>query len=165
MFKSNNRQPIDEEFYTNFWTDFRSHLAKKKSSLKPFEETFNFSRGGDFTYCGVNFGEIDSNDVRLFGWTFVGDRRIAAKIRFLENVSLFNRLKADSASIETHFEDPLVWDERPAHSVGFYKENVNFRGRANQRKLFEWLREHLEQLDTVFAQKLALYCLQDHSKR
>ena len=168
---SHSEVNFDDDFYDQFWRNFRKHLSKEDSSLTPFTKLYDVQKStrnnNIYTYSGYNFGWFNNRSLWLLGWTDVTNDRISAKLR-LKNVeemsSLFEQLKEDQESIHTHFGGNLEWDDPPQYSVGVYRSSVEFGNTSNHEELFEWLHENLEKLERVFMWKLASYFVDGYTQ-
>ncbi len=169
------RDPPHEEF----WRGFYEYLKEKNSTLRHFGslthrgQLYDLMRNG-ISYSGCDFGlmhfGINKNRfmaryIWLVGAFHPDGRWLSAKIRLKKDVSedLFDILKRDIESIESHFENrhEFEWDAQPQYSIGVFRDGIDFKDKENWKELFEWLCVNLEKLEQVFMNRLALYFYED----
>lgn len=159
----NHSQKTDSnDWREQFFNKFRAHLDKNNSSLEP--QGWHPDRPN---YLGFNIGK--ERDIWLAAYIHSTDKQqwIAANLHMKHQCaeSHFDVLKKDESNINRKFENKLQWNRHPRHlkdkpesknipQVGLYKHATDPMNDDDWPDQFNWLRETLEKLDSVFREEL-----------
>jgi hypothetical protein len=138
-----------------FWEAFRTHLQDRGSALKAGkaqpQSWLNLSVGRS----GFVLSAIASRfDVESNAWE--GVLRAELVLERDSDRHYFRQLQAQKEEIHSEVDEPLVWHDPPdtKSCKVYFKTTADVTDESSWSKQHDWLRSHLERLDTVFRKRI-----------
>lgn len=146
-----NDQPATEgkALQLKFWKAFASYLKDQKSTIRS-----QTPRPQHWMTLGI--GRTGFN---MHGLLNTREDRIGVEVTMTDAYAkeYFNVLQGQKASIEEAFGGSLEWLELPEKKqarIAFYKQGCDLYDETRWPEYMEWMKDHLERLDSVFRSRI-----------
>ena len=144
------RDPITDrnELYTQYWSEFQAYCTFRSRSINPLG-----TPGHDPRYFYFTIGDFDHYHISL-GVFLQGDSAISANLNLSKRIGethhIFIKLQSVSECFRNHFEDELLFLNRPNIFIIGLEKEADISDPDNWLDQFEWLCSNLEKMHTVF---------------